>query len=61
MNNNEELVRLSQLNYFNLCEYLKKKYGNVPGDYFRNEKCKVVNQTIKRTKEGLFVHHIFDK
>lgn len=54
----EELISLSNMKYLELCAYLKKKYGIVKGSYFLNENCKTVNQAIKRTSEGLFIHHI---
>ena len=42
-------------------EYVKKlleKYGPVPFDYFVNSNCKTPNQKIKRSAEGLEIHHI---
>lgn len=55
---NEELIALSNMKYDELCSYLKNKYGEVAGSYFVNENCKTVNHGIKRTQEGLFIHHI---
>lgn len=53
-----ELEQLEKMKYDELCTYLKNKYGEVQGDYFLNETCKTANPKIKRSSEGLFVHHI---
>jgi len=34
------------------------KYGKVPGDYYTDKDYSVLNGSIMRTDEGLFVHHI---
>lgn len=46
------------MKYSELCSYLKNKYGIIEEPYFLNGNCKTVNQRIKRTAEGLFIHHI---
>ena len=56
MNNEYEL--LSKMNYDTLCKHLIEKYGKVKGSYFVNETCRTPNSKIKRSSEGLFVHHI---
>ncbi len=63
MNNSniaEEIEELRSYNYFSLCQYLQKKYGEINGSYFVNENCKTKNGKIKRTSEGLFIHHIYE-
>ncbi len=49
---------LMSMSYDELVAFLLKKYGPVKGDYFANEKCVSVTKFIKRTGEGLFIHHI---
>ena len=44
--------------YKEIIDYLLKKYGSVPGDYYLTETCKSKNSKISRSKEGLFIHHI---
>ena len=54
--NISEYKKINKLNYFEYCDYLKNKYGNVTGDYyFPNFKR---NFKISRTTDGLVVHHI---
>lgn len=53
-----ELEKISSMKYDELCSYLKQKYGTINEPYFLNNNCKSVNQKIKRTSEGLFIHHI---
>lgn len=53
-----ELEQESVMKYFELCNYLKNKYGKISGNYFVNEKCITPNGKIKRTTDGLFIHHI---
>ena len=53
-----ELELMYKMNYDELCNYLVKKYGEVPGAYFVKESCKSKNRKIVRTNEGLFIHHI---
>lgn len=59
---------LLEYSYFQLVDYLLKKYGDVPYDYFTEEsynkfkakkiKTLSVNRKITRSSEGLYVHHI---
>lgn len=60
MNNkkNKEILNLLYKSYIECCDYLKKKYGKVNGNYFLTESFKSVNSKIKRTKEGLYIHHL---
>jgi hypothetical protein len=44
--------------YLDLCKFLQNKYGIPKGNYFLTKTCKSPNAKIKRTKEGLFIHHI---
>lgn len=44
--------------YDNACEWLKKKYGTIQEPYFLTESCKSPNPRIKRSREGLVIHHI---
>lgn len=53
-----EIKKELEMDYLQLVEHLKKKYGEVQGDYFVNETCSTPNSKIKRTKEGLIIHHI---
>ena len=53
-----ELEKISSMKYDELCSYLKEKYGTINEPYFLNNNCKSINQKIKRTSEGLFIHHI---
>jgi len=48
------------MDYFKQCQYLKIKYGLVSGDYFQDKNCKIVNHKIKRSSEGLQIHHIME-
>lgn len=57
----KELNALSQMSYKELCDFLVRKYGPVNEPYFINETCKTVNHRIKRTREGLFIHHVGEK
>lgn len=57
----KELNLISTMKYSELCKYLKAKYGVISEPYFVNADCKTVNQNIKRTSEGLFIHHIGEK
>jgi superfamily II DNA or RNA helicase len=55
MNHNEyELVK--NYDYSTYCNHLLEKYGAVGGDYFTPGFSQ--NMTIKRTDEGLYIHHI---
>ena len=53
----KEIIKMLSMNYISLINYLNKKYGNVPGNYFVNRNCKTKNEKIRRTKEGLYIHH----
>lgn len=55
---NEEIKELSHLKYFELCDYLQQKYGVPDGNYFLTNSCSTQNPKIKRSDEGLFIHHI---
>ena len=57
---NKELNILFHSSYEDACFYLQKKYGIPNGNYFLTEECKSVNSKIKRGKEGLFLHHVFE-
>lgn len=49
---------LLQMNYDEVVLSLIKKYGKVTGDYFSKPTCLSANRKIKRTSEGLLIHHI---
>ncbi|MDQ0513843.1 hypothetical protein J2Z62_000281 [Mycoplasmoides fastidiosum] len=53
-----EIDALFKMNYLQACKYLQEKYGLATGSYFANSGCKSTNSKIKRTKEGLYIHHI---
>ena len=52
------IQELLNLNYDQCCQRLIEKYGPVPGNYFCRDNYKSINPKIKRTKEGLFIHHM---
>ncbi len=54
----DEIQFLRSLKYLDLCKYLQDKYGIPQGDYFVSESCATPNLKIKRSNEGLFIHHI---
>lgn len=54
----EEYKKELNMNYDDLCNYLKEKYGCVKYPYFCTEKMRSRNQRNMRTKEGLYCHHI---
>ena len=54
----EELEQEETLSYLDLCDYLIKKYSCVDNDFFKDDSYKNPNANIKRSKDGLFVHHI---
>ncbi len=58
--NREELLNEIPLSYYDLIDYLLKKYGEAKYDYFSTPECKSKNQKVTRTGEGLFCHHIFE-
>lgn len=75
MEDKYELLKHYNDTYDAYCEFLKKKYGEVPGDYFevrpeikkanpRRRKFSYnemrKNNKIARGNEGLFIHHILE-
>lgn len=54
----EEVYTELGMNYYDLCNYLKQKYGNALYDYFSTPECKSRNPKIGRGNEGLYCHHI---
>lgn len=56
----KEINKIRSFKYDDLCDYLRNKYGEVDGPYFINENCATKNEKIKRTDEGLFIHHVFE-
>ena len=56
--NREEIEKELSLNYFELVDYLKAKYGEAKYDYFYNDTFRSINRKVRRNKEGLFCHHI---
>lgn len=54
----EEVNTELSMNYYDLCNYLKRKYGNALYDYFSTPECKSRNPKIGRGIEGLYCHHI---
>ena len=46
------------MEYRDLTKYLQDKYGIPFGSYFLNESCSSQNKSIKRNKDGLYIHHI---
>jgi len=53
-----EIEYLLDLNYSQCVDFLIKKYGPVPGDYFLDLECTKKNTKITRGKDGLYIHHI---
>lgn len=49
---------LLNMTYEQCCQYLQKKYGKVPYDYFTDEKCNSKNKNNSKTNQGLIIHHI---
>ena len=56
--NKKDIILLLSKTYNGCVRYLKKKYGKVNGSYFCNDSFKSINQKIKRSNEGLYIHHI---
>ncbi len=56
--NKQEIQYEFNMNYLELCDYLKAKYGTINEPFFVNANCKTPNRNIKRSNEGLFIHHI---
>lgn len=54
----QEFKQLMKMSYSQLVDYLLYKYGPVKGNYFTNDSFVYQNKKIKRTSEGLFIHHI---
>ncbi len=57
----QEFKKQQELTYDELCKYLINKYGIVDGNYFCTESCSSQNSKIRRGKEGLFIHHYYEK
>lgn len=53
-----EIEELLLMNYEQVTNYFKVKYGNVPKDYFTDERYISKSSRNTRTKEGLYIHHI---
>lgn len=56
--NKTELQKEMKMSYNELIAYSHKKYGKPTGSYFLRPTCKSPNTSIKRTADGLFVHHV---
>lgn len=56
----EELEFEKTLDYIELCNYLQKKYGIPKSSYFLSIDSKNPTSRIRRSDEGLFVHHIYE-
>ena len=54
----DECFQQYNMNYDELVKYLINKYGEVSGNFFCTPEMKSANTKIKRSKEGLQVHHI---
>ena len=54
----EEILYELKLSYYELVDYLLKKYGPAKYDYFRTMELKSKNSKVTRTSEGLICHHI---
>ena len=54
--NINEYEKISNYKYADYCQYLPTKHGFVGGDYFTLGFSQ--NMAIKRTSEGLYIHHI---
>ena len=52
----KEYNKVKNMFYFHYCKYLQDKYGVPNGNYCSPNAS--INKSIKRTKEGLFIHHI---
>lgn len=55
---NSELKTMLDKGYYQLVDFLKEKYGEVPFDYFTSPNCVSKNAKNSRTKDGLYIHHI---
>jgi hypothetical protein len=56
-----EIEKELSMTYEELVSFLLEKYGNAKYDFFCNYTCKSKNPKVRRTKEGLFCHHIDEK
>lgn len=52
------IVNEIEMDYFEYVDYLLNKYGKVNGDYFIDEDYKIQNSQIKRSYDGLEIHHV---
>ena len=50
-------LQLINVTYSQCISMLKEKYGSVNGNYFLTDSCKSPNKKIKRTSDGLVLHH----
>ncbi len=53
-----DVFKLLLMNYDQCCQFLQNKYGIPEGDYFFSSQFRTINSKIKRTSEGLYIHHI---
>ena len=58
MNINNEFKNYLNLNYCELVKELQNKYGLPKQAYFHKNDCKNKVKEIRRTNEGLFIHHV---
>lgn len=56
--NLREYKKVSKFSYLKYCNYLKNKYGRSKGNFFNVYWSQ--NQKIKRTDEGIVIHHIME-
>lgn len=56
----KELLSQMEMTYMELVNYCNNKYGNVTGSYFCTPEMKSQNSKIRRSKEGLIVHHVME-
>ncbi len=54
----QEILKEMSMTYDELVDYLWKKYGRAKYDYFSTPECRSKSKKIRRTSEGLFVHHV---
>ncbi|XFE94455.1 hypothetical Protein pso3_08030 [Candidatus Phytoplasma solani] len=60
---NQKITDIEQillLTYDQTVTFLKDKHGLVKGDYFLDKKLEKVNKKIKRSDEGLEIHHFYE-
>lgn len=55
---NQWYVNLLNLDYYELVNYLRNKYGKVSNNYYTDYTCEIRTRGIGRTREGLSIHHI---